>query len=224
MSKVPSLKRIEVSPRTEAPDSAVVWMHGLGDSGRSFVPLVPHFGLPCTRFLFLDAPSMPVTINGGFVMPAWYDILTLDRTGVRERESDIVTSAAAIAAVVDEEVKRGIPSERIVVAGFSQGGAMALHVGTRHPLKLAGIVVLSAYLLFSDRLEAERSSANRGTPVFFGHGEHDPMVPHFLGRAGFDELEASAPGTCEWHDYPIAHELALEEVNDLAKWLQARLA
>jgi len=204
--------------------ASVVWLHGLGADGHDFVPIVPHLGVPESwrvRFVFPHAPSMPVSLNAGMVMPAWYDIAeaNLDR---RHDEAGIAASHGRIESLLAREVSRGVPPERIVLAGFSQGGAMALHVGLRHAERLAGIVALSCYMLRGESLQAEAAPANAATPVFMGHGSRDPMVPMSRGEAARDQLLA-AGRPVQWHAYPMQHEVCAEQIADLAAWLAPRL-
>lgn len=212
---------LESTPGTDA-TATVIWMHGLGASGADFIPLVPLMGLPTVRFVFPHAPERPVTINGGYVMPAWYDILSMERGPDREAPDDIRASALEIEALIAREHARGVPSERIVLAGFSQGAAMALHVGLRHRHRLAGILILSGYLLLGDRVADEAHPANADTPLFFGHGRSDDVVPLELGRRAHDRLDGGSH-PLEWRDYPMAHELCHDEVRDLRVWLHAAL-
>jgi phospholipase/carboxylesterase len=215
---------VEVEARGPA-SASVVWMHGLGADGHDFESLVPHLRLPHVRFVFPNAPAIPVTINGGFVMPAWYDIRSLDLqpgTSTREDPAQVRRSAAAIAAIVDREIVRGVPADRIVLAGFSQGGAMALHVAPRFPHTLAGFMVLSAYELLRGTLADEQHEANRTTPALFCHGSRDPMVPMFAGQAACESVRA--PGRdVRWYDFPIGHEVSLPEIQTIASWLLERL-
>lgn len=207
-----------------APDAAVVWLHGLGADGHDFEPLVPLLtwpGAPDIRFVFPHAPTRPVTINGGMVMRAWYDIISLTAGRDHDRQG-IAASVDQATALVRRERGRGIEPGRIVVAGFSQGGAIALQAALRYPERLAGLVALSTYLLLDERLEAEAHEANRGLPVFFGHGTQDPMVPHRLGEMAAERLRALGHAV-EWHSYPMPHAVCPEEVEDLAAWLRARL-
>lgn len=218
---------VEIDPELETvgpPTGAVVWLHGLGADGHDFEPIVPMLGLPRVRFVFPHAPSLPVTINGGFVMPAWYDIRALDRRPDREDASHIRESAVRIEALIRREIDRGIPPERIVLAGFSQGAAMAMHVGLRFPEPLAGLVVLSGYLVLADAILAERSEAARANPVLFGHGLRDDLVPHALGREAFRFVRTHATtDDVEWHEFPIGHEVSRPELDVVAAWLQRRL-
>lgn len=200
-------------------------MHGLGADGNDFAPVVPILQLPDVRFVFPNAPTMPVTINGGAVMRSWYDIKTLDRSPDRESEPDIRASAKHIEALLAREVERGVPPHRTVLAGFSQGAAMALHVGVRHPQALAGIMVLSGYRLVPGTFETESSAANRGTPLLFCHGTHDDMLPLALGKEAHDYMRAHTDGAAiEWHEFPIGHSVCPEEIEIIARWLGERLA
>jgi phospholipase/carboxylesterase len=199
-------------------------LHGLGADGHDFEPIPPLLGLPQVRFVLPHASHRPVTINGGYVMRAWYDILSLDFTGVRESERDIRESQAQIEALIKRENERGIPSEKIVLIGFSQGAAMALHVGLRWPERLAGIAVLSGYLLMGDRVAEERSPANASTPMLFCHGSQDPIVPIWLGKAAYDQVAALDPERpMQWYDYPMPHAVCPEEIAEIARFLRERL-
>lgn len=216
------LEWVEVPPREGTEAGVVVWMHGLGADGHDFEPVVPMLNLPRVRFVFPHAPRLPVTINGGMVMPAWYDIRSLDNAPDRESAEDIRRSAAAIEAVVTREEDR-VGSTNVVVAGFSQGAAMALHVALRHPRPLAGVVALSGYVVLAPTLDTEARPENRDTPIFLGHGTHDPMVPVFLGEQGRDTLHALNPErSLVWKTYPMGHQVCPEELADLAAWFQAR--
>ena len=213
---------IETAPK---PDAAVIWMHGLGADGHDFEPIVPELRLSAAtrvRFVFPHAPLRPVTINQGHVMRAWYDIRAL--AGVRrEDEAGVRQSARQIEALLARERQRGIAPGRLVIAGFSQGGAMALHVGLRHPDRLAGILALSCYLPLANTLDTERSPANRDVPIFWAHGLHDPMIPQAMaeqGRAQLGELGYRI----DWHQYPIPHSVSAEEIADVARWLERVLA
>lgn len=214
---------VEVGPKG-ACDAAVIWLHGLGADGHDFEPVVPELGLAPrlrVRFVFPHAPSIPVSLNNGFVMPAWYDIKDVDLRN-RHDERGIRESAARIEALIAREVERGVPTRKIVLAGFSQGGALAVHVALRHSQPLAGIVALSTYLVCGDSVAAEMSSANRGIPVFAAHGTVDPMVRYERGVGLRDKLiELGCDVT--WHEYPIPHSVCLEEIVEIGSWLQARL-
>jgi phospholipase/carboxylesterase len=214
---------VEVDAQVPA-TASVIFLHGLGADGHDFEPAVPAFGLPWARFIFPHAPSLPVTINGGYVMPAWYDIRTLGfdpHERAREDANHIRASAAAITALIARENARGIASDRIVLGGFSQGGAMALFTGTRHPETLAGLLVLSAYEVLPDSRH-EHTRANADTPILFCHGRNDPLVPAFAGRAAYEAT--LAPGRdVRWYDFPIQHEVSLPELQVAAGWLRERL-
>jgi phospholipase/carboxylesterase len=203
------------------PAAAVIWLHGLGADGHDFEPIVPQLVQPgerALRFVFPHAPVRPVTLNGGYAMRAWYDIAALDRR-TREDESGIRASQATISALIQRENARGIASAQIVLAGFSQGGAMALFAGTRYPEKLAGIMGLSCYLLLAEKLLSERSAANQSTPIFLAHGSQDPMVAPALGAEARRQLEA-AGYTIEWHAYSMPHSVCPQEVLDIGAWLR----
>jgi phospholipase/carboxylesterase len=213
---------VQVGPDGADVRGVVIWLHGLGADGHDFEPIVPILRLPDVRFLFPNAPARPVTINMGFSMPAWYDILTLEPTGTREREEDILVSAAQIATVIDEQREAGVASDRIVLAGFSQGGAMALHVGCRYPHPLAGIMVLSAYHVLRDTHAEQRAPANAATPMLMCHGERDPVVPIGRGEQARDDMIAVGHPV-EWRAYRMQHEVCPEEIAVIAGWLAARL-
>lgn len=206
------------------PEYAVIWLHGLGADGHDFEPIVPYLGLPpgmAVRFVFPHALMRPVAVNNGAVMRAWYDIIELDSTSRGQDEAGIRHSSAAVSALIERQVELGIPASNIVLAGFSQGGAIALHVGLRYPQTLAGIMSLSAYMLFPDKLQAEHSQANAKTPLFIAHGTQDPMVPFFLGEATRKDLE-NAGWPVEWHSYPIPHSVSPPEITDIGRWLASR--
>jgi len=214
------LDYVEVTT-ADNPSYSVIWLHGLGADGHDFEPIVPFLGLsPGTsvRFIFPHALMRPVTVNGGAVMRAWYDIIEISSSKGQD-ESGIRHSAGKVRALIDFEVSRGIPASKIILAGFSQGGAMALHVGLRYPEKLAGIMALSAYLLFPERLQSEASKANSRTPVFIGHGTQDPVVPFPLGQAVVSALQAGS-WPVEWHSYPIPHSVSQPEISDIGGWMQ----
>ena len=215
---------VEIEPQAPA-KSAVIWLHGLGADGHDFEPIVPHLGVDAAhavRFVFPHASKRPVTINGGFVMPAWYDIreMSLSRD-VDER--GVLESAAQVQALIARENERGIATRRIVIAGFSQGGAMALHVGLRYAERFAGIVALSTYMVCDESLEQERSTANRDVPIFQGHGSQDPMVRPEAGQLAFDRL-TSLGYPVVFKAYPMGHEVHPQEVVDVGKALDEMLA
>jgi phospholipase/carboxylesterase len=215
-----SRNAVEIETGRE-PTGAVIWLHGLGADGHDFEPIVPELVRPgerALRFVFPHAPIRPVTLNGGYAMRAWYDIAALDRR-TAEDESGIRASQATIDTLIRRENARGIRSERIVLAGFSQGGAMAVFAGTRYPERLAGIMGLSCYLLLAARLASERVAANQSTPVFLAHGTQDPVVAPVLGEHGWHALQANGY-TVEWHTYEMPHSLYPLEVTDIAAWLR----
>ncbi len=204
---------------TEEHTSTVIWLHGLGASGDDFEPIVPMMEMPHTRFVFPHAPILPVTINMGMRMPAWYDILTLEwDSEAREDERTIRNSAELVVELLEAEHARGIPYDRIVLAGFSQGGALALHVGTRYPQTLAGIMILSAYEVLSETYDNEAHDANSETAMLFCHGVYDPMVPVLMGRGALERMvERGNP--CEWNGYRMGHEVVLDELQRIKDWL-----
>ncbi|MFQ5878318.1 MAG: alpha/beta hydrolase [Acidobacteriota bacterium] len=215
---------IEVSPSGPA-GSAVIWMHGLGADGRDFEPIVPYLGLGedlGVRFVFPHAPKRAVTINMGLIMPAWYDIREAslardhDDGGIRE-------SAERIRELIARENGRGVPCRNIVLAGFSQGGTMALHVGLGHPERLAGVVALSCYLVRPGSIGREIGDANRGLPIFQAHGTEDPLVSLARGEEARDRLRELGYEV-EWRTYPMGHEVHPREIQDIGAWLRRRLS
>lgn len=223
MPAPPHLQVIEDEPPGPASGS-VILLHGLGADAGDLRPLPPAFGLPSglhLRYLFPGAPRMPVTINMGMAMPAWYDIRSIDERG--QDESGIRRAAGWIDELIAREVERGVPAARIVLAGFSQGGAVALFTGLRYPRALAGVVCLSAYLPLADTLAAEASAANRGVPIFAAHGTADTMVGIELGRRSRDLL-VEAGYAVDWREYPMAHQICGEELTDIGRWLAGVLA
>ncbi|HJW06603.1 MAG TPA: dienelactone hydrolase family protein [Rhodanobacter sp.] len=207
------------------PRYSIIWLHGLGADGHDFAPIVPELvdpAWPALRFVFPHAPVRPVTVNGGVPMRAWYDIVAFD-AAARQDEAGIRASIAEVEALIARERERGVPSERTFLAGFSQGGAIALAAGLCHADRLAGIVALSTYLPIASTLAAERSAANAATPIFQAHGTADPVVALPRGSASRDALQALGY-TVEWHTYPMAHAVCAEEIDDLRRWLGRRLA
>ena len=206
------------------PAASVIWMHGLGADGNDFVPIVNELGLggiAAVRFVFPHAPMRPVTINNGYVMRAWYDVSFGDLEGKSRRadEQGVRDSQAQIDALVAREKERGIAASAIVLAGFSQGGAIALHTGLRHPERLAGIMALSTYLPLAEALPSEGAEANRKTPIFMAHGLHDQIVPLAMGAGSMSYLKGLGYAV-EWHQYPMQHSVMLEEIRDIAAWLR----
>lgn len=213
---------IETAPN---PTVAVIWLHGLGADGNDFVPLVNELdlsGLPGIRFVFPHAKTMPITINGGYVMRAWYDISGAELTR-REDEGGLRASQRDVEALIAREKARGIPASRIILAGFSQGCAMTLQTGMRHPEKLAGMLCLSGYLPLAGAVAGERTEESLATPVFMAHGTHDNVVPFARARESKEALLALGYGV-EWHEYPMQHSLCLEEVRDISAWIRKVLA
>ena len=217
------IETIEIETRP-SPSHSIIWLHGLGADGNDFVPVMQQLTLPNLgiRFIFPHAPMIPVTINGGFVMRAWYDILDAGLALKEEDERGLRASERKIAALLDKEIDRGIPASRIVLAGFSQGGAITLQTGLRYPRKLAGMLVLSGYLPLMSTLARERNAVNQLTPVFMGHGTIDNVVPMSLGVASRAQLTRTGYGV-EWHEYPMMHGVCDEELADVGKWLNTVL-
>ncbi|SDY87077.1 phospholipase/carboxylesterase [Collimonas sp. OK242] len=219
-----TLETLEIST-SETPTAAVIWMHGLGADGSDFVPIVKELdlsGCPGIRFVFPSAPAIPVTINNGYVMPAWYDILATDLTR-REDEAGLRKSQIEIEALIAQQIALGITADKIVVAGFSQGCAMALQTGLRYPQKLAGLMCLSGYLPLSDKTDAERNAANQHTPIFQAHGRADPVVLVDRAEKSRDFLKQLGYQV-EWHEYMMQHSVCAEEVADIGNWLRRVLA
>ena len=215
-----SLDVIEVETGPN-PVGTIIWMHGLGADGHDFEPIVPELVRPnerALRFVFPNAPVRPVTLNAGYAMRAWYDIVGLDRRS-KQDEVGIRASHSFVEALIKRENERGIATDRIALAGFSQGGAMALYSGTRHPDKLAGIMGLSCYMLLDTRFAIERLPANQATPIFLAHGTQDPVVNPSLGEQTRSLLEAEGYSV-EWHAYPMPHSVCPEEIADIAAWLR----
>ena len=202
----------------DGPVGSVIWLHGLGADGHDFEPIVPELRLPAElplRFVFPHAPVRPVTINGGMAMRAWYDIVSLDSAG-RADANGVRESTAILEALIEREIERGIPAEKIVIAGFSMGGAIAINTALHTGHELAGLMALSTYLPIPD--EVEGSTGNRHLPVFMAHGTYDPMVLHQWGKASAEGLVATG-FTVEWHDYPMQHGVCPEEIRDIRAWL-----
>jgi phospholipase/carboxylesterase len=221
MAQLPETIEIETAA---APDAAVIWLHGLGADGYDFEPLVPELRLPAhlrVRFVFPHAPVRPVTINMGMPMRAWYDILQLG--GGKEDDAGLRASQALVEGLIEREKGRGVQARRIVLAGFSQGGAIALQTGLRYPERLAGILALSTYLPLARTLAAERNPANRDLPVLMAHGTLDPMIPIARARESRAALEALGYAVA-WQEYAMPHSVCGEEIADIAAWLVRLLA
>ena len=219
------LEAIELQTGAE-PLYSVIWMHGLGADGSDFVPVVPHLGLagaPAIRFVFPNAPEIPVTCNGGYVMPAWYDIISLDSTTRTVDEAGIRHSREAIRRLIERENQRGLPCGRIFLAGFSQGGAIAYATALTHAERLAGVIALSTYLPTPELVEAEATAANAGLPIFAAHGSEDDVVGLGLGTRARDLVHGRGHPVA-WHEYPMPHSVCIEEIIDIGAWLRARMA
>ncbi|WP_440906068.1 alpha/beta hydrolase [Catenovulum sp. SX2] len=218
------LSYIDVNPQGEV-KSLVVWMHGLGDSGHGFAPLVPELKLPAElgiRFVFPHAPVRPITINNGLPMRGWYDIVSFDMNN-RADEKGVLESAAQLQALIDAELsKNDLTHENLVIAGFSQGGVMAYQLGCRQPAAPAGILSLSAYLSRADKLACEATDAAKAAPVLAMHGLQDEIIPVQLGRQSADMVK-QAGFNVEWQDYPMQHNVCAEQIGAISKWLQAVL-
>jgi phospholipase/carboxylesterase len=206
------------------PRHAVIWLHGLGADGRDFEPIVPELvdrAWPALRFVFPHAPVRPITINGGMPMRAWYDISGLE-IAQRQDETGIRASIGLLDELIDHEIARGIPGENVLLAGFSQGGAIVLAGGIRRRTPVRGIIALSTYLPMAERTDAEVSAANRKTPIFMAHGMLDPTISHALGEMSCEYLKQRG-FDIDWHAYPMAHQVCAEEIADLRAWIGGRL-
>jgi len=205
------------------PTASVIWMHGLGADGNDFAPAVQEFELseaPPIRFIFPHAPMQPVTINNGYVMRAWYDVSFGDLEG-QSRQADekgVRASQAAIGKLIEREISRGILNKNIVLAGFSQGGAMALQTALRYPQQLAGVMALSCYLPLANSFAQEAAPANSKIPIFMAHGTYDPVVPFAMGSTSRDLLMKSGYEV-EWYEYPMQHSVCMDEIQDIGTWL-----
>ncbi|MGM8908811.1 alpha/beta hydrolase [Psychrobacter sp. 1U1] len=214
---------VEHNPSQKNIDKAVIWLHGLGASGNDFEPVVPQLGLAndmAVRFIFPHAPKRPVTVNGGMVMPAWYDILEMSL----ERKVDLAqieTSSQQIHDLICREIERGVKPEHIVIAGFSQGGAVAYHVALGYPERLAGLMTLSTYLATDDHIDY--STANKEIPILIEHGTHDPVVPVILGQQA-QQLLSDKGYDVEYNTYPMAHQVCMPQIQNIGKWLNEVLA
>ena len=216
----PLLSCLEIETKA-SPEFAVIWMHGLGADGSDFVPVIPELGLRSKagiRFIFPNAPEMPVTCNGGYVMPAWYDIISLDSTSRVVDEAGILRTREQIRRLIQRENQRGIPTSRIVLAGFSQGGAIAYTTALTHPEKLAGIIALSTYIPSQRLIENELTAAIAGLPIFAAHGTEDDVVAPELGARARDFL-IGKDFPVSWREYSMPHSLCVEEILDIGKWL-----
>lgn len=205
------------------PKGSVIWMHGLGADCWDFVPVVKELGLPedlPLRFIFPQAPSRPITINNGHVMPGWYDI-AMTQLERKADEGGIRESQGLIDQLIEREISRGVAADKIILAGFSQGGAIALQTALRHPQELGGILALSTYLTLQESLPAEKSAANARIPIFMAHGTQDPVIPLALARASRDKLQEQGYQV-EWREYPMPHSVVMEEIEQIGLWLVKR--
>ncbi|OEE66282.1 carboxylesterase [Enterovibrio norvegicus FF-33] len=215
------LKCVEVEPQVAA-TASVIWLHGLGSNGHDFEAILPELRLPASapvRFIFPHSPSLAVTVNGGMVMPAWYDILEMG-AGRKLNTEQLLASAKSVTDLVEREMARGIASERIILAGFSQGGAVAYQAALSFPHPLAGLLTLSTYFPTSDTIE--HSAVNRALPIEIMHGSFDPVVLPAMGEEARDDLLA-AGFTPNWSTYPMEHQVCMAQIKDIAAWLSVRL-
>jgi phospholipase/carboxylesterase len=222
MSAVP-LERITKEPNVPA-TACVIWLHGLGDSGAGFAPIVPELGLPknhSVRFVFPHAPEQPVTINQGYVMRSWYDIKSMDLHNRADMDG-VLESEIKVKALIQEQIDSGIPAANIVLAGFSQGGVVGMFTGLRYPEKLAGIMALSCYLPTADALPEQLSAANSNTAILQQHGDNDDVVPLSAGKMA-NTLLVAKNYPVKWQTYPMAHSVHPTQIRDIAAWLTARL-
>lgn len=203
----------------------VIWLHGLGATSSDFPPVVPELGLRsdrAIRFIFPQAPDRPITINGGMMMPGWYDIKGMDIADKQDAEG-MAESQAMLDSLIEKQMSLGIPSENIIIAGFSQGGAVAYHTGLRAKHKLAGILALSTYLPFAEQAEQAHTKVNIDTPILANHGTHDPVVPLDLGKKSADLL-MSLGYSLEWKEYPMEHQVVMEQIKDIGNWINTTLS
>ncbi len=220
MEKLPA----EIVKTAEETEYTVIWLHGLGADGNDFVPVIPELRLPASlkvKFIFPHAPSRPVTLNNGMSMPAWYDLLSLDRSN-NAKEDEVLTAVSWINKFIDDEIESGTPSEKILLAGFSQGGVIAFHTGLRYPNKLAGIMALSTYIPFADNLLSSMQAKQKGIPIFAAHGQQDPVIPFASWKDYVPQLEAKGFDV-EAHSYQMQHSVNMDEINDISSWLQKTL-
>ena len=215
-----SLDCLEINPKNTT-KATVIWLHGLGAGADDFLSIVPQLKLPeslAVRFVFPQAPILPVTINNGYEMPAWYDVYGFDRTS-KQDEQGIRRSEEQLAQLINTEINNGISSDKIVLAGFSQGGAIALHTALRYTQKLAGVMVLSSYLPIADLMAEEKSIENTNLAIFIAHGSNDTVLPLAMAQLTREYLQAH-DYPIDWHIYPMAHQVCLEEIRDISAWLQ----
>jgi phospholipase/carboxylesterase len=214
------LDSVVIEPKGEH-KATIIWLHGLGDSGNGFAPIAPELKLPDSlgvKFIFPHAPVRPVTINNGMAMRAWYDIKSMDMESRADLEG-VLESSAQVEQLIEAEIAAGIDSSNIMLIGFSQGGVISLHLGTRYTKPLAGIVALSTYMCNAQSLQKEKSAENQNTPVFFAHGQQDEVVPLFLGNAAYQTMQQNGY-KIEWKEYVMQHNVCLPEINDISKFIQ----
>ncbi|MAY27611.1 MAG: alpha/beta hydrolase fold domain-containing protein [Polycyclovorans sp.] len=224
MTPIESDLEVRLEPREPA-NAAVIWLHGLGADGHDFVPIVPELGLPAghrIRFIFPHAEVRPVTLNGGMAMRAWYDIATLDRNGAVD-DAGIAASRLRLQRRITKEIESGIAAERIVVAGFSQGGAIAYHTALRHRPRLAGLLALSTYLPGAGAVISAEDLTDRSLPMMVMHGAHDPVLPMALGQMAAEQI-STLGFTPQWRAYPMAHQVCFEQITEIGRWLAECLA
>lgn len=210
---------LETGPQ---PQHSIIWLHGLGADGEDFAFIADEMKLPLpVRYIFPHAPKQPVTINGGMVMRAWYDVATAD-FGTRPDVAGIRASQAGIEKLIAHEMQRGMPAQNIFLAGFSQGGVIALQTGLRHAQRLGGIIALSTYLPLAETVAEEASAAAQDTPIFMAHGRSDPVIPYALGKSSAEKLSGLGYALA-WHEYAMPHSVCMEEVRDIEAWLRQRL-
>jgi len=217
------LEAIIINPQSE-PKAVVIWLHGLGADGNDFEPIVAELNLPdsaAIKFVFPHAPKIPITVNGGYVMRAWYDIVSADLEAQQDAEG-MKRSAQQLNDLIDAEIKSGIPADKIILAGFSQGGAIILHAGLRYPKRLGGIMVLSSYVPLADTLAIEKNSANQDVPIFYAHGEQDDVIPIGFAKQSRDLLIEQGYDV-EWNSYPMSHAVIPEEIDAIGIWLKKAL-
>ncbi|MFK3616215.1 alpha/beta hydrolase [Coxiella burnetii] len=220
----PPLESITI-PSTKPAVGSIIWLHGLGADGHDFADIVPRLGLPedlHLRFLFPHAPIRPITVNANMQMRAWYDIYSLEDLS-REDKNGIAQTQQSINQLIEQEILSGIPSDRIILAGFSQGGAMSLYTGLRYSKPLAGIIALSTYLPLANHLPKESRAANRSIPIFIAHGSADPVLPIILGKQTAHLLKELGYAV-EWHEYSMEHQVCQEEIEAIGKWLTDRFS
>ena len=206
-------------------EHAVIWLHGLGASSSDFPPVVPELGLDShrsIRFIFPQAPNRPITINGGMTMPGWYDIKGMD---IKDKQDAVgmAESQSLLNSLIDQQIKLGVPSENIIIAGFSQGGAVAYHTALRSPHKFAGVLALSTYLAFADNLSSERHDANNQTSIAIHHGSYDQVVPLDLGKMSAEKLISLGYGV-EYKVYPMEHQVIMEQIKDIGRWINQQFS